>query len=165
MSGFTIGVGYLPENSTHNKIRERFLGSVGVGSCPGLKNRCTFGLANQHNGSYSPATKLELIRFRTFPFRELVWHLSTQVNYGNIAAYITVFELRRGNCRRFIPFLFYTLVYPSICIILDTLSPWSESVCTHICSSFLMKPLFGQYRTVKTGLLLNWELALNSFGS
>ena len=63
-----------------------------------------------------------------------MWHLSTQVNDGDIAAYITVFDLRRVNIRRFIPFLVYALVYPIIYsnpVTLDTLSPWSESFFTH----------------------------------
>ena len=61
-------------------------------------------------------------------------HLSTQVNDGILAAYITVFESRRGKRRRFIPFLVYDLIYPSIAsnlVTLATLSPWSDSVYTH----------------------------------
>ena len=39
---------------------ESLLGSSGVVSCPGLINRCIFGLVNQQAGSYAPATDLEL---------------------------------------------------------------------------------------------------------
>ena len=45
---------------------------------------------------------------------DIVWHLSTQVNDGIHSAYINVVDLRRGKRRRFITFLVYTLVYPSI---------------------------------------------------
>ena len=73
-----------------------------------------------------------------------MWHLSTQVNDSDLADYITVFDPRRDKRRRFIPFLVYALVYPIIAsnlVTLDTLSPCSESVCTHTCSPFLSKPL------------------------
>ena len=105
-----------------------------MGSCPRVRNRCTFGLANQQAGSYSPATELEIIRFRNFPFGDLMWHLITQVNGSILDAYITVFEPIMGNCRRSISFLVYTPVYPSISInlvTLATLSPWSHYVRTH----------------------------------
>ena len=62
-----------------------------------------------------------------------MWHLITQVNGGNIAAYITVFEPRRGTRRSFITFMVYVLVYLSIAsniVTLDTLSPWYDSVRT-----------------------------------
>ena len=85
-SGLTIGIWSLWENSTHRKIRESLLGSAGVGSCPSLRKRCTFGLDIQQAGIYVPNTELELIKFRPFPFRELVWHLSTQVNVCDLAA-------------------------------------------------------------------------------
>ena len=55
-----------------------------------------------------------------------MWRLITQVNNGLLAVYITVFDPRRGNRRCLIPFLVYTLVYPSIAInlvTLDTLIP------------------------------------------
>ena len=55
-SGSTIGIGDLWENSAHRKMTEILLGSAGVGSCPVLSNRCTFGLANQQYGSYAPDT-------------------------------------------------------------------------------------------------------------
>ena len=73
-----------------------------------------------------------------------MWNLITQMNDGDIAAYITVFDPRRFKCTRFITFLVYGLVYPSIAsnlVSLDTLSPWSDSVCTHTCYPFLSKPL------------------------
>ena len=142
ISGLTISIGALWQNSSHRKIRESLLGSAGVGSCTGLSNWCTFGLANQQAGSYAPDTELELNRFRSFPLRGLIWHLSTQVNDGNIAAYITVFDPRRGKCRRFNPFLVYALVYPSIpsnLITLATLSPWSDFFRMYTCSPFLRK--------------------------
>ena len=68
------------------------------------------------------------------PFCELVWHISTYVNNGFLAAYINVLDLRRYRRRCFSPFLVYTLFYPIIAInlvTLYTLSPRSESVCTH----------------------------------
>ena len=77
------------------------------------------------------STELELIRFLPLPFGELVWHLSTQVNGGLLAAYITVFYPRRGKRRRFINFLVYSLVYiiiSSNIMTLATLSPWYDSV-------------------------------------
>ena len=144
--GLNIGIGALQDNSAHRKIRVSILGSAEVGSCPGLSKRCTFLLTNQQAGSYAPATELDLIRFWPLPFGELVWHLSTQMNNGNLDAYITVFEPRRGKCRRFIPFLFYALVYPIISsnlVNLDTLSTWFDSVRMHTCSPLSRKPLLG----------------------
>ena len=82
----TIEVVSLWENSAHKNINESLLGSAGVVSFPGLSNRCTFGLENQQAGSYAPATEFDLIMFRTLIFWELVWHLSTQVNNGDLAA-------------------------------------------------------------------------------
>ena len=64
---------------------EILLGSAGVGSCPGLSNRCTFGLANQQAGRYTPTTELEIIGFCPSPFGELVWHPSTQVSVSYLA--------------------------------------------------------------------------------
>ena len=46
-SGLTIGMGSLWGNSAGRNIRESLLGSAGVGSCPGLSNRCTSGLEKQ----------------------------------------------------------------------------------------------------------------------
>ena len=81
-SVLTIKIRALQDNSAHRKIRESLLGSAGVVSCTGVSNRCTFGLANQQAGSYTPATELELIMFQPLTFGELVWHLSTQVSGG-----------------------------------------------------------------------------------
>ena len=70
-------------------------------------------------------------------------HLNTQVNYSDISAKVNVFDPRRGKRRRFIPFLVYALVYPSIAsnlVNLTTLIPWSEYVYTHTCSPFFIKP-------------------------
>ena len=123
---------------------EVLLGSAGVGSCPGISKWCKLGLVYQQSGSYAPTTELELIRFLRFPFGEIMWHLRTQVNDSLLAYYITVFELSRGNIRRFIPFLVYALVYMSIAsnlLTFATLSPCSGSVVTHTCSPFLRKPL------------------------
>ena len=119
------------------------LGREGVGGCPGLSNRCMCGLDNQQAGSYTPANELELISFWPFPFGGIVWHLSTQVNYGIITFYIIVSDPRRGERRRFILFLVYALVYPIISsnlVTLTNLSIWSDSVSTHNCSPFLRKP-------------------------
>ena len=85
-SGLNIGIGDLQNNSDHNKIRESLLGSAGVYMFPGLSNWCTFGFSNQLSGRYIPATELDLIWFRPFPLGELVWHLSTQVNDGDISS-------------------------------------------------------------------------------
>ena len=117
-----------------------------MGSFPGLGNQCMFGLAKQQAGSYAPATELDIIRFWNFPFRELVWHLRTQVNNSDLASYISVFDPRRGKLERFIPFLVYVLVYPIIAgnlVTLATLSHWSNSVHTHACCTFLRKPFLG----------------------
>ena len=68
-----------------------------------------------------------------------MWNLSTQVNDGFIALYITVFDMMRSKRRRFITFLVYALVYTSIASNLATLVnliPWSDSVCTHTYSPF-----------------------------
>ena len=114
--------------------------------CHGLSNRCKFGLANQQAGKYISATELELNRFRSLPLGDLVWHLITQVKNSDIATYITVFDSRRDKRRLFIPFQVYALVYPIISsnlVTLDTLSPWSDSVCTHTCSPLLSKPFLG----------------------
>ena len=79
-------MGALRDNSSHRKIREILLERTGVGSCHGLSNQCTFGLGNQYSGSYAPTTELEIIMFRPFPFREIVWHLRTKVNDSDVAA-------------------------------------------------------------------------------
>ena len=59
--------------------------------CPGLSNRCSFGLANQMAGRFSPATELEINRFLPSSFRYIMWHLSTQVNNALLSSYITIF--------------------------------------------------------------------------
>ena len=102
-----------------------------MGRCTGLINQCKFGLDNLLAGIYTPATELELIKFWTLPLGDLVWHLSIQMNDGDLAAYINIFEIRRGKHRRLINFTVYALVYPSIAInlvTLDNLSNWFESV-------------------------------------
>ena len=114
-----------------------------MGSCPGLSSCCTFGLYNQLAGSYAPATELELIMFRPLPLRGIVRNLITQVDGGILAAYITVFDLRRGKSKRFTPFIIFSLVYMSISsnlVTLDTLSTWYDSVHMHTCSPFLRNP-------------------------
>ena len=58
----------------------------------GLSKWCKIGSANQQAGKYISATELELNRFRPLPLGDLVWHLSTQVNNSDIAAYVTVFD-------------------------------------------------------------------------
>ena len=138
----TIGIGYLWDNSPHSKIRKSLLGRAIVGSCHGLSNRCRFVLANQQSESYAPATEVEIIRFLHFPFRELLWNLSTQVNIVILDSWITVFDPSMGKLRCFITFLFYALFYPIISSILATLanlSPWSDSIRMHTCSPFLIK--------------------------
>ena len=133
-SGLTIGIGDLWENSAHRKIRESLLGSAGVGRCPVLSNQCNFGFSNQQARKYITITELELNRSWPFPLGELVWHLISQVNHSDLAAYITVFDPRRDKRRRSIPFMIYALFYPSISsnlVTLNTLSPWSDYVRTH----------------------------------
>ena len=140
----TIRTGSLWGNCAHRNIGEIILGDAGVTSCTNLSNRCKLGLANQWAGIYTPPTELELIRFRPFPFWDLVWHLRIQVNSSDLAAYITVFDPSRGNHRCFIPFLVCALVYPSIAsklVNLATLSPWYDSIRTDTCSTFPRKPL------------------------
>ena len=51
----------------------------------GLRNRCTFALENGLAGRFISRYWVSLIGFDLCPFRELVWHLSTQVNIGNLA--------------------------------------------------------------------------------
>ena len=158
-SGLNIGIWALQENSAHRKIRESLLGSAGLGRCPGLINRCKFWLSNKQAEKYISDTELELNKFHPLPFGEIVWHLSTQVNDSDISAYISVFEPRRDKRRRFIPFMVYALVYPSIAsnlMTLATLSPWSDSIWTHTCYHFLMKPLLRWHRMVETRILINW---------
>ena len=153
-----IGIGELWENSANRKIRESLLGISGVVIFPGTSNQCTLVLDNQQAGRYYLATELEIIRFRPFPFRYLVWHLRTQVNNSLLDDYITEFEPKRGKRRCFIPFLVYALFYLSIyskIVKLDNLSTWYESVCTHTCSTFSRNPLLRLYRTVETRILLN----------
>ena len=82
--------------------------------CYGLGNWYKFGLDNQQSGRYITATKLDLILFRPLPFGGLLWRLRTQVNYSDLASYITVFDPRRDKRRCFITFLVYDLVYPGI---------------------------------------------------
>ena len=99
-----------------------------------MLNFCTFGLANQLAGCFAPATELDLNMFWPLPFGDIVWHLRTLVNNGILAAYIYVFDPRKNKRRCFIPCLVYDLLYPSIdsnLVTLDTLSPRSDSVCTH----------------------------------
>ena len=73
-----------------------------------------------------------------------MWHLSTQVNGGILAEYISIFDVRRGKHRRFIILMVYALVYPIISsnlVNLATLSPWSDYVCLPTCYLSLRKPL------------------------
>ena len=48
----------------------------------GLSNRCTFALANVLDGRFISRYWVSLIGFGLRPFRELMWHLITQVNNG-----------------------------------------------------------------------------------
>ena len=93
------------------------------------------------------------------PFGELVHHLSTQVNDGDLDSYIIVFEQSRGKSRYFIPFLVYALVCLSITsnlVTLDTLSPCYDYFCKHTCSPFLTNTIFRQHSMVETGILIHW---------
>ena len=56
-----------------------------------------------------------------------MWHLSTKVNVVDLATYISVFDSSMGKRRRFIPFLVYALVYPSIASNLVTLDTLREN--------------------------------------
>ena len=51
----------------------------------GLRNRCTFALANSLAGRFIYRYWVSLIGFGHRPFRELMWHLRTQVNIGFLA--------------------------------------------------------------------------------
>ena len=158
-SGFTIEIWAFRETLSHRNIRESLLGIAGVGRCPGSSNRCMFWLANQQAGKYISATELELTRFWPLPLGELVWNFRTQVNYSDIAAYITVFDPSMDKCMRFIPFLVYAMFYPIIAsnlMTLVTLIPWYDSFYMHACSPFLGKPFLRWHRTVETELLINW---------
>ena len=160
-SVLTILIGALRDNSTHRKVMESLLGIIVVGSCPSISNRCTLILVNQKARIYASATELDIIRFEPLAFRELMWHISTKVNDGLLAAYITVFVLRKGKRRWFITFLVYALVYMSIdvnLVTLATLSPWYDSVWTHICSPLSRSLLLIWYRTVKTRLLIDYYI-------
>ena len=70
----------------------------------GLINCCKFALANSLAGIFISRYWVSLIGFGLCPFRELVWHLSTQVNIGYLAVYITIFDPKRGKRKCFIPF-------------------------------------------------------------
>ena len=129
-----IGIGALWDNYAHSKITVIFLVNVGVDSCPGVSNQCMLGLAYQQSWKYFPATELDIIRFWPFPFRYLMWHLSTQVNDGILSTYMNVSDPSRGKRRCFSTFLVYALVYlsiASILVTLDTLSHWSEYFHMH----------------------------------
>ena len=142
-----------------NALHSQYFVVLGAQFWTGLSNRCTFGLDNQLVGTFAPPTELEINRFQHLPFGELVWHLSTQVNSGLLAVYITAFDLRRDKFRWLIPCLVYAMFYPVIysnLLNLANLSPNSDSFCMHTCSPFSRKPLLRQPRMVKTGLLINW---------
>ena len=164
----TTGIGPLRENFAHQNIRESLLGSSEVGSCPSLSKLFTYVLANQLCGSYNLTTELDIIRFWNFPFGGLVWHFSTKANDGILYVYVTVFEPRRVKRRQLINFLVYALVYPSIdsnLVNLAILSNWSESFCMHTCYLFSRNPLLRRQSTDRAGILINYWLALNIFGS
>ena len=108
------------------------------------KKLVKIGLSNRLAGSFAPTTELELNMFWTLPFRELVLNLSTQVNNGLLADWITVFDPMRDKSRCFITCMVYAMVYPSIAsnlVTLANLHPWSDSVCTYTCYPFSRKPL------------------------
>ena len=69
-----------------------------------LSNRCTFSLANGFYGRFISRYWVSWIGFGLCPSRQLVWHLSTQVNIGILDVYITVFDPRRGKRGCFMPF-------------------------------------------------------------
>ena len=158
-SGLNIGIWSLWENPAYRNSRKILSGRAGVGRCTGLSNWCTFGLVNQQAGKYITDTELELIMFCPLPLGEMLCHLSTQVKGSDTDAYIAVFDPRRDNTRRFIPFMVYDLFYSSISSNLATLanlSPCYDSVRTHTCSPFLRKPLLRWHRKVETRLIINW---------
>ena len=66
--------------------------------------------------------------FQPFPFGELMWHLSTQVNNGFLAAFIAFLNLRRDKRRSFISCLVYVLVYLGIASNLVTLDTLSQEI-------------------------------------
>ena len=106
---------------------------------PGRSNWQTFGFDNRLVGRFSPATELEFNRFWPLPFREIMWHLSTQVNGIFLAAYITVnpksgLELVLHALSGYLHGLSKYYWYPCE---LGFPSPWSNSVCMHNCPKFL----------------------------
>ena len=90
--------------------------------CPRLSSLCTPGLASQLDGSFASDNELYINRFWPSPFGEFVWNVSTQMNNGILAAWITVFDLRRDKRRCLIPCLVYALLYQSISSNLMTLA-------------------------------------------
>ena len=63
---------------TNWKIYKRVCYYFNIFRCPRISNWWTFGLSNRLDGRAAPATEFELNMFWYFPFKELVWHLSTQ---------------------------------------------------------------------------------------
>ena len=125
---------------TNREVYQIFLALLFLQQVTSLSNRCTFAFGQPSGWDFIPATDLELNRFRPLPVGELVWHLRTRGNNGLLDAYINIFDPRRGKFSRFIHYLFYSMVYPSISsnlVTLYTLSHWYDSVCTHTLSPFL----------------------------
>ena len=67
-----IKSGHLGLEQVHGKIRESLLRIAGVGSFLGTSNQCNLGLVYQQAGRYAPAAEIEIIRFCTLPFGDLV---------------------------------------------------------------------------------------------
>ena len=68
------------------KIRESLLGRAGLVRYNGLRDRCTFLLANQQVEKYISATELDIHRFWPFTLGELVCNIITQVNDSDLSA-------------------------------------------------------------------------------
>ena len=71
---------------TTREIYEIFLALLFSQQVPGLSNRCAFAFGQPTGWDLITATELELIMFRPSPLGELMWHLSTQFNDGDLDA-------------------------------------------------------------------------------
>ena len=69
-----------------------------------------FASANRLGGRFVSATELDIIMFRTSPFGELVWYLSTHVNTVFLAAYINVSDKGLISVGALFP-VYFTLCY------------------------------------------------------
>ena len=81
-------------------------------------------------------------------------HCRTLISCKFWINYFVIFSNNCFCCRQINPQPNKSCISSNLAI-LDTLSPWYDSVCMHTCSPLLRKPLVRWCRTVETGLLLN----------